>query len=242
MYNGTYNQQYKSLNRRSALLFIMIIRTDASKCIHILQGYSFFNNGMDDYWYYSDTVFKTGRSYALVSEYQQGCMYLSYLLGGQIEIKDGLEIYLDDNRVTQETLKDISWNLEPSYESYKNLIVRKSIEKALKSEHVEESFEQLAESFCLTPERYDRKLRQLSGERWSASAAVGYASGKKVFYAPYNASNFYSSNARLEHMISYLTSHDCMVLLPVGSDMYLKDHVDQCIYIEQQTAWWKSKQ
>ena len=70
----------------------MIIRTDASKCIHILQGYSFFNNGMDDFWYYSDTVFKTGRSYALVSEYQQGCMYLSYLLGGQIEIKDGLEI------------------------------------------------------------------------------------------------------------------------------------------------------
>ena len=137
-------------------------------------------------------------------------------------------------RATQETLKDISWNLEPSYESYKNLIVRKSIEKALKSGHVEESFEQLAESFCLTPERYDCKLRQLSGERWSASAAVGYASGKKVFYAPYNA--------RLEHMISYLTSHDCMVLLPVGSDMYLKDHVDQCIYIEQQTAWWKSKQ
>ena len=47
-------------------------------------------------------------------------MYLSYLLGGQIEIKDGLEIYLDDNRVTQETLKGISWNLEPSHESYKN--------------------------------------------------------------------------------------------------------------------------
>ena len=89
MYNGTYNQQYKSLNRRSALLFIMIIRTDASKCINIIQGYSFFNNGMDDFWYYSDVVFKTGRSYALVSEYQQGCMYLSYLLGGQIEIKDG---------------------------------------------------------------------------------------------------------------------------------------------------------
>ena len=51
---------------------------------------------MSDNWYYSDIVFKTGRSYALVSEYQQGCMYLSYLLGGQIEIKDGLEIYLDD--------------------------------------------------------------------------------------------------------------------------------------------------
>ena len=219
----------------------MIVRTDTSKCTHCIQGYSRFNNGMSDYWYYSDHVFKTGRSYALVSEYRQGCMYLSYLLGGQIKIEDGLDIYLNDNRITQDKLNSISWNLEPNYEPYKNLIVRKSIEKALKNGYVEESFEELAESFCLAPERYDCKLSQLSGERWSASAAVGYASGKKVFYAPYNASNFYSSNARLDQMISYLSSHDCMVLLPVGSDMYLKDHVDQCIYIEQRTSWWKSK-
>jgi hypothetical protein len=61
----------------------MILRTDASKCKSILQGYSCFNNGMSDYWYYSDIVLETGKSYALISEYQQGCMYLSYLLGGQ---------------------------------------------------------------------------------------------------------------------------------------------------------------
>ena len=218
----------------------MILRTDASKCKSILQGYSCFNNGMSDYWYYSDIVFETGKSYALISEYQQGCMYLSYLLGGQIEFKDGLEIYLDETRITQNTLKNISWNLEPYYETYKDLIVRKAIEKALKQGYVGESFEQLTEAFWLTPERYDRKLRQLSGERWSASAAVGYASGKKVFYAPYNPSFFYSSNARLKYLIDFLTSHECMVILPVGSDMYLKDFVDKCIYIEQGTAWWKS--
>ena len=218
----------------------MILRTDASKCKSILQGYSCFNNGMSDYWYYSDIVLETGKSYALISEYQQGCMYLSYLLGGQIEFKDGLEIYLDETRITQNTLKNISWNLEPYYETYKDLIVRKAIEKALKQGYVGESFEQLAEAFWLTPERYDRKLRQLSGERWSASAAVGYASGKKVFYAPYNPSIFYSSNARLKYLIDFLTSHECMVILPVGSDMYLKDIVDQCIYIEQRTDWWKS--
>lgn len=218
----------------------MILRTDASKCKYIIQGYSSFNNGMSDYWYYSDLVFETGKSYALISEYQQGCMYLSYLLGGQIEFENGLEIYLDETRITQEILKNISWNLEPYYETYKDLCVRKAIEKALRQGYVEETFEQLAEAFILTPERYDRKLRQLSGERWSASAAVGYASGKKVFYAPYNPSHFYSSNARLKYMIDFLTSHECMVILPVGSDMYLKDLVNQCIYIEQRTDWWKS--
>ena len=217
----------------------MKIRIDASKCTSIIQGYSSFNNGMSDYWYYSDHIFETGRSYGLISEYQQGCMYLSYLIGGQIKFEDGLEIYLDDSKINPKELDDISWNLEPSYEKYKDLVVRKAIEKALKNRSAEESFEQLAESFRLTPERYLRKLNQLSGERWSASAAVGYASGKKIFYAPYEASNFYSSNARLKSMIDYLTSQDCMVLLPVGSDMYIKQCVDQCIYIEQKTDWWK---
>ncbi|SCW49263.1 hypothetical protein SAMN02910456_01406 [Ruminococcaceae bacterium YRB3002] len=218
----------------------MKIRINASKCTSCIQGYSNFNNGMSDYWYYSDHTFETGRSYGLISEYKQGCMYLSYLIGGQIKFEDGLKIYLDDSEVSPEKLADISWNLEPSHEKYKDLIVRKAIEKALKNGSVEGSFEELAESFRLTPERYSCKLRQLSGERWSASAAVGYASGKKIFYAPYEPSNFYSANARLKNMIDYLTSHDCMVLLPVGSDMYIKQCVDQCIYIGQKTDWWKA--
>lgn len=49
---GTINDQLKSLNRRSTLLFIMIIRTDASKCINIIQGYYVihlaWNNGCKD--------------------------------------------------------------------------------------------------------------------------------------------------------------------------------------------------
>ncbi len=44
----------------------MIIKTDASKCTHCIQGYSRFNNWMSDYWYYSDIDFKTGRLYALI--------------------------------------------------------------------------------------------------------------------------------------------------------------------------------
>ncbi len=217
----------------------MKISIDASKCTSCVQGYSRFNNGMFDCWYYSDLTFETGKSYGLISEYQQGCMYLSYLVGGQIQLRDRLEIFLDDSRVNPKELKDISWNLEPNHERYKDWIVRKALEKALKNGSFGGSFEELAESFRLTPERYSCKLKHLSGERWSASAAIGYVSGKKIFYAPYESSDFYSSNARLQNTIDYLTSHDCMVLLPVGSDMYIKKCVDQCIYIEQKTDWWK---
>ena len=211
----------------------MKIRIDSSKCNSIIQGYSHFNNGMEDYWYYSDHTFETGKSYGLISEYMQGCMYLSYLIGGKIELKDGLEIYIDDRKTDPAGLDDISWNIEPYYENYKNLVVKKSIEKALKQGFVSDTFEQIAKAFVLTEPRYDRKLSQLSGERWRASAAIGYASGKRIFYGPYKSSNHYSSMNQLPEIIRFLTDHDCMVLLPVGSDKYIPECVDECIYIQQ---------
>ncbi|MBO7356493.1 MAG: hypothetical protein J6U50_07665 [Lachnospiraceae bacterium] len=209
----------------------MKIRIDSSHCNSTIQGYSRFDNGMEDYWYYADHLFETGRSYGLVSEYMQGCMYLSYLLGGKIKLEDGLEISVDGRNVQAEDLSMLSWNIEPYYEKYKNLTVRRSIAKALEKNAAEESFEQLAEIFVLTEPRYGRKLSQLSGERWRASTALGYASGRKIFYAPYMPSLFYSRMNMLPEIINFLTSHDCMVLLPVGSDTYIKNCVDECIII-----------
>ena len=159
----------------------MKIRIDSSKCNSIIQGYSRFSNGMEDYWYYSDYTFETGKAYGLISEYMQGCMYLSYLIGGKIALEDGLEIYMDEQKANAERLNDISWNIEPYYEKYRNLVVKKSIEKALKKEIVSETFEQIAKVFTLTEPRYDRKLSQLSGERWRASTAIGYTLGKRIF-------------------------------------------------------------
>lgn len=70
-------------------------------------------------------------------------------------------------------LEQTSWNLEPSHEKYKNAVVKKSIEKALLKNRCIEEFDKIAEKFILTEPRYDRKLFQLSGERWRASAALG---------------------------------------------------------------------
>ena len=210
----------------------MKIRIDSSNCNSIVQGYSRFSNGMEDYWYYSDYTFETGKTYGLISEYMQGCMYLSYLLGGKIKPEDGVEIYLDEKKIDFDKLNDISWNIEPYYEKYKNLVVKKSIDEALKKGYVSETFEQIAKSFVLTEPRYNRKLSQLSGERWRASVAIGYSLGKKIFYGPYNSSEGYSKMNALPEIIDYLKEKDCMVVLPVGSDLYIKGCVDHCVYIE----------
>jgi hypothetical protein len=194
---------------------------------------------MEDHWYYSDQIFETGKSYGLVSEYMQGCMYLSYMLGGKIKPEDGLEIYIDAQKTDVNKLNDIGWNIEPYYEKYKNFVVRKTIENALRKELVPESFEQIAKAFVLTEPRYDRKLSQLSGERWRASAAIGYALGKRVFFGPYASSEHYSRMNALPEIIRFLKEKDCMIVLPVGSDIYIKRIVDQCIYLEPKNYQFK---
>lgn len=77
---------------------------------------------------------------------------------------------------------------------------------------------------------------QLSGERWRASAALGYANRKKIYYAPYKPSNFYYQmcNNGLLKVLRELTDDGAIVLLPVGSDEFLKHIVDECIYTNRE--------
>ena len=129
-------------------------------------------------------------------------------------------------------IKISSWNLEPSNEKYRNAIVKKSIEKALLKNQCTEDFSAIARKFILTEPRYDRKLFQLSGERWRASAALGYANRKRIYYAPYRGSEFYYNmcHSGLLKVLKELVDYGAIVLLPAGSDEFLKYIVDECIY------------
>lgn len=162
-------------------------------------------------------------------------MYLSYLLGGKVDFGD-LQIYYNDKKIEKEYLSLISWNLEPSHEKYRNKAVKKSIEKMIQKSNCEDSFEEIAEKFILTKPRYNRKLFQLSGERWRASAALGYAAGKHIFYAPYETSQFYYQMSRqgLIKILRNLTDSGSMVLLPASSDVFLKHIVDECVYLDRE--------
>ena len=208
------------------------IKVDTSACKSIITGY---DSKINDAWCYSDQTFEGGKIYALVSESGQGCMYLSYLLGGKMDFKN-VRIYLNEKEIHQADLQKLSHNLEPLEEPYGKFTVRKAIEKALKDKPGTETFPELAEKFLLTPERFDRKFRHLSGERWRASAAYGYAMGKKIFYAPYQTSTFYYQmcQSSLLKPLRELTSSGAMIFLPVGSDAFLKHIADEVIYLDRQ--------
>ncbi len=205
------------------------IHIDTSACTSIITGHE---RKINDTWYYSDQYFESGKIYAFVSEYRQGAMYLAYLLGGKLDF-NSVRIYCNDAKIDQNDLKSVSWNLEPNCELYGRKQVKKSIEKAMSQNGCSESFQEIAEKFLLTPERYHRSFRNLSGERWRAAAALGYANGKKLFYAPYNPSTFYYAmcQSNLLKVLRVLTDYGATVFLPVGSDAFVKHIADEVIVL-----------
>lgn len=214
----------------------MQIHIDSSKCTSILTGTAVVGkNKFCDTWRYRDVEFEGGNIYGIVGEYGQGCMYLSYLLGGKVDF-DNLQIYMDGNKIERRDLECISWNLEPTEEKYGKEIVCKSVKKALMENNSAETFEDIQRKFALTPERANRRLSHLSGERWRASAALGYARGKKIFYAPYKTSSFYyaMSSSGMLKALRELTDSGGVVLLPVGSDGFMKHIADHIIYVDEE--------
>ena len=51
--------------------------------------------------------------------------------------------------------------------------------------------------------------------------------GKEGFYGPFNSSEVYSKMNALPEIINFLKEKDSMVVLHVGSDIYIKRYVDQ---------------
>ena len=212
------------------------IRIDASNCTSLVEGGEFLEGKeIYDSWRFRDIELESGKIYGIVGEYGQGPMYISYLLGGRIDFGD-LRLFCNDYELSQKDLQEISWNLEPSKEKYRNAIVKKDIEKALSKNKCKEDFNQIAEKFILTEPRYDRKLFQLSGERWRATAALGYAHRKKIYFAPYKYSKFYYDMclSGLLKVLKELAADGAIVLLPAGSDEFLKHIVDECIYTNRE--------
>ncbi|MCR5807631.1 MAG: hypothetical protein K6G68_11440 [Oscillospiraceae bacterium] len=208
------------------------IKIDTSACTSMVAG---TDPALGDTWYYSDQVFESGKIYGLVSEYGQGSVFLSYLCGGGTDAgNDGVKITCNDVLVTCKELGAVSHILEPAKADYGKLVVRKAIEKAL-SESGKGSIAQIMEKFMLTPDRSDRKFTALSGERWKAAAAYGFALGRRIFYAPYMTSSFYYRMlpTGLIKALRELTESGAVILLPVGSDSVVKHFADEIRYLDR---------
>ena len=98
------------------------IKIDASRCTSLVEGGAFLDKkNIYDAWRFKDVKLQSGKIYGLIGEYGEGPMYLSYLLGGKVEF-GALRIFCNEQELSQRMLEQISWNLEPSNEKYKNAV------------------------------------------------------------------------------------------------------------------------
>ncbi len=215
--------------------FLIELMPNRSGALTVCDAVKTYRGTHNDFLFKQPFRFESGKAYGIISEYGQGCELLCYLLGGRLsdQVYSEYKILMDREEVAAARLSELSWEMEPYKRKYENRTVRKSIEKALKDNLVSDDLDTIAQHFGLTEPRYERRLKQLSGERWFASMAIGYALGKRIFYAPYQTSLFYKQCAgRFRSAIAKLKAEGCIILLPCGTDRVLSELVDQCIVVD----------
>ena len=77
--------------------------------------------------------------------------------------------------------------------------------------------------FRISEERIDRNIKYVSGERWKASAAIGYANGRRIFCYPWmNSRDVELLKEQLSYVVDYLIHSDCIVIFPTTKEENIK--------------------
>jgi ABC-type glutathione transport system ATPase component len=117
--------------------------------------------------------------------------------------------------------------------------VYESIQTAINSSNNRYNLTEIAKMFELTgldePGRIHRPFEFLSGERWRASLAIGFAFNKQLYCAPWlepDWVNYILSDYNIKY-IKLLKEYGASIVIPVSREDHLKGCADQVIYLEE---------
>lgn len=200
-----------------------------------------FENKLSGHLTSIDYEFDFGKAYLIEGSKNFASWILSWLISGKIEPDSG-NILLDDVTETQTKIREQSWAVR--YDQIKqwglfDKTIGWQVRVGLQSQLVTNgsSEEEIIEAFKLTPERYNRKLSQLSNEAWRASCAIGYAYGKRVFCFPdmdYLSPNFVKEYRKLwlEDMLRFLTTSNALIIMPSSFSDPLDGLFDEVVILQ----------
>jgi len=176
--------------------------------------------------------FSSGNAYGLIGECGMGGWALSYVLSGKTEIQSG-EISLDQTPVTSSFLSKIGCYVGEGYLNkslFGEKTIRQQIIEGLKANDINFSLQEIIDLFELSQSRLDRKMGQISNERWNASAAIGFAHGKSIYCFPWlNTAWINTLNQRIEHCVRILKQFGAIVIIPTSNASLLNQIVDSTI-------------
>ncbi len=174
----------------------------------------------------SDFEFHAGNLYGIIAEFGSGGAALSCCLTGNTKFYEG-KIYIDDKEETISYIVKNSWYVGYDFYGSRNPLRRKTIKEQIKAgvlaTHCELNAETIQNMFCVSNERVGRSIKKVSGERWKASIAIGYAYGKKIFCYPWmNSRDVEHLKDQMKNNIEVLINNNCIVVLPTTKEENVK--------------------
>lgn len=181
-----------------------------------------------------DFEFFKGNLYGIIGEFGTGGVALSCGITGNTKFYEG-KIYFDDKEKEIEDLVNISWYIGNDLYQYRTSglfcnkpkiykkTIKEQIEYGVRCKLVNRDFTTIQKMFEISSERVERNISFVSGERWKASAAIGYANGKKIFCYPWmNSKDIEHLKEQLSHTVEVLLDVGCIVIIPTTNEENIK--------------------
>ena len=127
----------------------------------------------------NDFEFLRGNLYGIIGEFGEGGAALSCGMTGNTNFYEG-RIYFDGMEKTIKDLVDISWYIGNDLYQYKKKVlfdskpkinkktIKEQIEYGVRCKRIDADVSSIQKEFCISPERIERNISFVSGERWKA--------------------------------------------------------------------------
>lgn len=170
--------------------------------------------------------FEQGNLYGIIGEFGDGGAALSCGITGNTNYYEG-QIFIDDKETSIEYLAKNSWyvgsdlyssNSKKLFGSKPRMTkntIKEQIEYGIKKINHDLDFCTVQSIFALSNERVSRNIDYISGERWKASVAIGFANGRSIFCYPwFNSRDIDHLEEQLMCTITALLDFGCIVIIP----------------------------
>lgn len=201
-----------------------------------------FDCSLENYGCMRDTIghfsydFKTG-IYVLEGECATGGWALSVVLSGKDRAMEGV-IKIDGMAISVKELHNYSCYVGEDaglkkYFGLTDMNVSEQIEYGIKRGLSNcNSVEEIKIKFKLSDERFKRKFRFISGERWRASMAIGYSLGKRIYCFPWmNSSLLLKLEDCLKTCCPILLDGGATIIIPTTNHLVLESFFNKLVTI-----------
>ncbi|MCM1117927.1 MAG: ATP-binding cassette domain-containing protein [bacterium] len=187
--------------------------------------------------------FRAGNLYGIIGEFGEGGAALSCALTGNTNYCEG-KIFIDGKEETIDHIIKSSWyvgyDIYGARSPFRRKTVKEQIRNGILATHCQKDADAIQEMFRVSEERVGRTIGRVSGERWKASIAIGFAYGKKIFCYPWmNSQDVEHLKEQIKHSVQILIQNGCIVILPTTREENMRKVFSEYTVFHVGTVEWQ---